>query len=127
VVNTKLTNSEIPHHLHLAKHEGYKISRRPTEFIERYGRYALTILRMLKFGISVAGVALSGNLQKGLFLAIGYLEKVTAGHAEGADDILDRMENNEALEGAGLRKLKSFLKNKDGNRTLGNLDRTQEW
>ncbi|KAI8358933.1 hypothetical protein B0O80DRAFT_442584, partial [Mortierella sp. GBAus27b] len=34
------------------------------------------------------------------------------------------MENNEALEGADLRRLETFLKNKDGNKVLGNLYRT---
>ncbi|KAI8359010.1 hypothetical protein B0O80DRAFT_443113, partial [Mortierella sp. GBAus27b] len=34
------------------------------------------------------------------------------------------MRNNEALEGADLRKLETFLKNKDGNKVLGNLYRT---
>ncbi|KAI8345123.1 hypothetical protein B0O80DRAFT_475482 [Mortierella sp. GBAus27b] len=54
--HTKSTNSKIPHHIHLAKHEGYDIAR-PTEFFQQFGPYVLTILRMLKFGISVAGVA----------------------------------------------------------------------
>ncbi|KAF9935822.1 hypothetical protein BGZ67_002957 [Mortierella alpina] len=34
------------------------------------------------------------------------------------------MENKEALEGADLRKLETFLKDKDGNKVLGNLYRT---
>ncbi|KAI8603709.1 hypothetical protein EDD21DRAFT_368292 [Dissophora ornata] len=34
------------------------------------------------------------------------------------------MENKEALEGADLRKLDTFLKDKDGNKVLGNLYRT---
>ncbi|KAG0224438.1 hypothetical protein BGX31_008008, partial [Mortierella sp. GBA43] len=53
--HTKSNNSKIPHHIHLAKHKGYEITR-PSEFFEQYGSYVLTILRMLKFGISVAGV-----------------------------------------------------------------------
>ncbi|KAI8359012.1 hypothetical protein B0O80DRAFT_443143 [Mortierella sp. GBAus27b] len=55
--HTKSTNSKIPHHIHIAKHEGYEISR-PNEFFEQYGHYVLTILRMLRFGISVAGVVI---------------------------------------------------------------------
>ncbi|KAI8359009.1 hypothetical protein B0O80DRAFT_259908 [Mortierella sp. GBAus27b] len=141
--HTKSSKSKIPHHIHIAKHEGYEISR-PNEFFEQYGHYVLTILRMLKFGISVAGVVipavshlvrtdaldqaseklkdLSGNLQKGLDQAIGCLEKVTADNTKGSDGIFDQMENNEALEGADLRKLEIFLK--DGNKMLGNLYRT---
>ncbi|KAI8358931.1 hypothetical protein B0O80DRAFT_484973 [Mortierella sp. GBAus27b] len=143
--HTKSANTKIPHHIHIAKHEGYEITR-PTEFFEQYGHYALTILRMLKFGISVAGVAvpavshlvrtdaldqateslkaLSGNLQKGLDQAIGCLEKITADDTKGIDGIHEQMENNEALEGADLRRLETFLKSKDSDKVLGNLYRT---
>ncbi|KAI8349322.1 hypothetical protein B0O80DRAFT_501415 [Mortierella sp. GBAus27b] len=143
--HTRSTNSKIPHHIHIAKHEGYEINR-PNEFFEQYGHYVLTILKMLRFGISVAGVAipavshlvradaldqaseqlkdLSGNLQKGLDQAIGCLEKVTSDDTKCSDGIFEQMENNEALEGADLRKLETFLKNKDGNKALGNLYRT---
>ncbi|KAG0308048.1 hypothetical protein BGZ99_001294, partial [Dissophora globulifera] len=57
--HTKLANgkTKIPHHIHLAKHEGYEITR-PTEFFRQYGPYILTILKMLKLGITVAGVAM---------------------------------------------------------------------
>ncbi|KAG0006684.1 hypothetical protein BGZ65_005162 [Modicella reniformis] len=61
----------------LAKHEGYDIAQ-PTEFFDQYDFYVLTILRMLKFGISVAGVA-------------------------------------------DLRKLDTFLKSKDGNKSKTSL------
>ncbi|KAI8353541.1 hypothetical protein B0O80DRAFT_529671 [Mortierella sp. GBAus27b] len=143
--HTRSTNSKIPHHIHIAKHEGYEISR-PNEFFEQYGHYVLTILNMLRFGISVAGVAipavshlvrtdaldqtteklkdLSGNIQKELDQAIGCLEKVTTDHTKGPDGVVEQIENNEALEGADLRKLETFLKNKDGNKVLGNLYRT---
>jgi len=139
--HTKPTNSKIPHHIHLAKHEGYDIAR-PTEFFQQYGSYVLTILRMLKFGISVAGVViptasllvpdeavkhataslkmLAGNIQSGMDQVIGYIEKVSN---EGVDDTTAPT-GNEALEGADLRKLDAFLKGKDGNKTLGNLYRT---
>ncbi|KAG0270288.1 hypothetical protein BGZ95_001758, partial [Linnemannia exigua] len=57
--HTKSINSKtkIPHRIHLAKHEGYEINQ-PSEFFHQYGSYVLTILKMLKFGITVAGVAL---------------------------------------------------------------------
>ncbi|KAI8358916.1 hypothetical protein B0O80DRAFT_526665 [Mortierella sp. GBAus27b] len=143
--HTKSTNSKIPHHIHLAKHEGYEISQ-PTEFFQQYGSYVLTILKMLKFGISFAGVAvpslshllrtealdqvttnlkmLTGNTQKGLNQAIGCLEKITGDNGKAADEFSEQMRTNEALEGADLRKLDSFLKNSDGNKVLGNLYRT---
>ncbi|KAI8359025.1 hypothetical protein B0O80DRAFT_485048 [Mortierella sp. GBAus27b] len=139
--HTRSTKSKIPHHIHIAKHEGYEISR-PNEFFEQYGRYVLTILRMLRFGISVAGVAiptisqlvrtdaldllkaLSGNIQKGMDQAIGCLEKIAADDTNNSNGSSEQMENNEALEGSDLRKLGAFLKNKDGDKVLGNLYRT---
>jgi len=54
--HTKATKSNTPHCIHLAKHEGYDIER-PSAFFQQYGSYVLTILRMLKYGIAVAGVA----------------------------------------------------------------------
>ncbi|KAG0300318.1 hypothetical protein BGZ98_009268 [Dissophora globulifera] len=46
--------SKIPHHIHLAKHEGYALER-STEFFRRYGAYVLNLLQMLKYGVAVAG------------------------------------------------------------------------
>ncbi|KAG0050001.1 hypothetical protein BGZ83_005208 [Gryganskiella cystojenkinii] len=43
-----------PHHLHLAKHEGY-IVREPTEFFKKYCPFLLLMLEMIKTGINVAG------------------------------------------------------------------------
>ncbi|KAI8348956.1 hypothetical protein B0O80DRAFT_429326 [Mortierella sp. GBAus27b] len=143
--HTRRTTSKIPHHIHLAKHEGYEISR-PNEFFRQYGSYILTILKMLKFGVVVAGVAipaisqlirvdaldkaasslksLTGTLQTGMDQAIRGIEKSTA-DIDGPDGgVSGQMEDNEALEGADLRKLETFLKNKDKNKVLGNLYRT---
>ncbi|KAF9575000.1 hypothetical protein EC968_004760 [Mortierella alpina] len=52
--HTEASNSKIPHHLHLAKHEGY-IVREPTEFFKSYGPFLLLMLELIKFGTSVAG------------------------------------------------------------------------
>ncbi|KAI8358941.1 hypothetical protein B0O80DRAFT_495588 [Mortierella sp. GBAus27b] len=143
--HTRRPTSKIPHHIHLAKHEGYEIAR-PNEFFQQYGNYVLTILKMLKFGVSVVGVAvpavtllvrtesldkatsslkmLIGNLQTGMEQTIGCLEKSTADNGEPGDRVSHQMGNNEALEGADLRKLGTFLKKKDGSKVLGNLYRT---
>ncbi|KAF9948443.1 hypothetical protein BGZ72_009648 [Mortierella alpina] len=144
--HTKSANSEsnsqsnIPHHIHRAKHEGYEINR-PTEFFQRYGAYALIILKMLKFGITVAGVAVPAlpflisaesmgqittsfkyweeNIELGVNRAIGHIDN-TLEH----DGAAVQVENKEALEGADLRKLETFLKAKDGDKVLGDLYRT---
>ncbi|KAK3817451.1 MAG: hypothetical protein J3Q66DRAFT_430885 [Benniella sp.] len=142
--HTRSTNSKIPHHIHLAKHEGYEIAH-PKEFFLRYGSYILTILRMLKFGISVAGIAfpavsllvrddtidratsglkmLIGNIQSGMNDAIRFIEKVSMDDANGIGGPLEQLGNSNGLDGADLRQLEMFLKNKDENKVLGNLYR----
>ncbi|KAF9944254.1 hypothetical protein BGZ70_004873, partial [Mortierella alpina] len=145
--HTKSIDSQtnIPHHIHVAKHEGYEI-KRPSEFFQRYGSYVLIILKMLTFGvklgITVAGVAIPGlpfvisaesigqvatsakhwqeSIEHGVSRAIGHIDNVLT-HDNGA---VDQVETKEALEGADLRKLDTFLKAKDGDKVLGNLYRT---
>jgi hypothetical protein len=143
--HTKSTNSRIPHHIHLAKHGGYEIAH-PKEFFRRYGSYILTILQMLKHGIAVVGVAvpvlsrlippdaldqvteglksLKNDLEPGMDQVIGYIEKISADKGQEIVGLTEQMNSNEALEGADLRQLLSFLKNKDTNRVHGNLYRT---
>ncbi|KAF9356181.1 hypothetical protein BGX34_010071, partial [Mortierella sp. NVP85] len=142
--HTQSINSKIPRHIHLAKHGGYDIAR-PKEFFQQYGSYVLIVLRMLKFGISVAGIVapavsllvrddalhqatsslkmLIGNISSGMDQVIRCIENVSA--KEGVvDGHTGQMESNEGLEGADLRQLETFLKIKDSNRVLGNLYRT---
>ncbi|KAF9089834.1 hypothetical protein BGX29_011846, partial [Mortierella sp. GBA35] len=54
--STSNTNNSLPHHIHLAKHEGYDLES-PTEFFRQYGSYVLDLLNMLKYGAMVAGLA----------------------------------------------------------------------
>ncbi|KAF9366814.1 hypothetical protein BGX34_006083 [Mortierella sp. NVP85] len=130
---TLSTNSRIPHHIHLAKHEGYDIPQ-ATEFFQLYGSYVLTILRMLKFDIPVAGVdapalmhlvhtdlsdqpaarikELAVSINRSMSQVIGYIEKVTNENG-----------NNGAWEGVDPQKFKAFLKSNDGNKALGDLYR----
>ncbi|KAF9536772.1 hypothetical protein EC957_009735, partial [Mortierella hygrophila] len=137
--------TEISHDIHFAMHEGYEIAR-PSEFFQQYGHYVLTILKMLKFGVSVAGVAvpaishlvtsgaidqvtaglqqLRDNIEPGMDHVIGWMDKVSVDEGEAVDEFSKQMEKKEALEGADLRKLDTFLKDKDGNKVLGNLYRT---
>jgi hypothetical protein len=139
------SKSNISHDIHFAKHEGYEIAR-PSEFFQQYGPYILTILKMLKFGISVAGVAVpaisllfrsdaidktTASLQKltdlvkpGMDHVIDWMDKGSANEDEAGDEFAEQMEKKEALEGADLRKLHTFLKDKDGNKVLGDLYRT---
>ncbi|KAG0375297.1 hypothetical protein BGX24_009306, partial [Mortierella sp. AD032] len=52
--HTEASNSEISHHLHLAKHNGYLI-REPTEFFKKYGPFLLLMLELIKFGTGIPG------------------------------------------------------------------------
>ncbi|KAF9942157.1 hypothetical protein BGZ67_002792 [Mortierella alpina] len=53
--HTRRNGSKLPHHLHLAKHDGYSITQ-PSKFFVDYGPYLLVMLTLLKHGISVAGI-----------------------------------------------------------------------
>ena len=143
--HTKSTNSKIPHHIHLAKHEGYDIDR-PNEFFQQYGSYVLTILRMLKFGISVVGIAvpalshlirvdaldqaseslklLKNTIESEVNQVIDHIEKVSADEGGALAGLAGQMGSNEAWKGADIRQLDTFLQNRDEKRVLGNLYRT---
>ncbi|KAI8596099.1 hypothetical protein EDD21DRAFT_448106, partial [Dissophora ornata] len=53
--HTKASGSNIPHHLHLANHEGYVVNK-PTEFFKKYGPFLTLMLEMIKVGINIAGI-----------------------------------------------------------------------
>ncbi|KAF9968096.1 hypothetical protein BGZ70_006758 [Mortierella alpina] len=46
--------NKMPHHLHLAHHEGYAVNK-PTEFFRKYGPFLMLMLEMIKFGTGIAG------------------------------------------------------------------------
>ncbi|KAF9280109.1 hypothetical protein BGZ68_007479 [Mortierella alpina] len=133
------------HHIHIAKHDGYEIAR-PSEFFRQYGSYVFAILKMLKFGISVAGVAvpaishlvraddinqastqlqkLQDDIEPGMDQVIALMDGVSVDEGAAIEGFDGDMENKMPLEGADLRKLDTFLKAKDGDKVLGNLYRT---
>ncbi|KAG0295520.1 hypothetical protein BGZ98_001369 [Dissophora globulifera] len=140
------------HRIHLAKqHDGYELTR-PTKFFEQYGPYVLGMLLILKHCLTAASVIAPavGQLQEGLGkvteglksvtddtmdainTSIGFLEqKLMADRApaaagldtEASEGNLDPFKHLDALEGADLRRLESFLRNKDKDKILGNLYR----
>ncbi|OAQ26881.1 hypothetical protein K457DRAFT_140018 [Linnemannia elongata AG-77] len=138
--------------IHLAKHEGYELSR-PTEFFERYGLYVLGMLRILKHCLAVATVAapvvalvdnsikdvmdgvksISESTMKAVDMSINFLEQeldegsvsdALAGTRSDGKDADDIFKSLAALEGADLRRLDTFLRNNDRDKILGNLYRT---
>ncbi|KAG0047223.1 hypothetical protein BGZ90_007936, partial [Linnemannia elongata] len=141
--HTQLVDSK--NEIHFAKHEGYEIAR-PKEFFLQYGSHVLTILKMLKYGISVTGVIvpaishlvradaidqatafleqLKNDIEPGMNHVIEWMDKVSVNEGEAVDEFAKQMENKEALAGADLRKLDTFLKAKDADKVLGNIYRT---
>ncbi|KAF9430169.1 hypothetical protein BGZ94_008031 [Podila epigama] len=138
------SRAEISHEIHFAKHEGYVINR-PSQFFTQYGHYVLTIINMLKFGITVAGVVVPPishlvssdaidqvaddikkmkDFEPGMDHIINWMDKVSTDEGEPVDESARQMKPKEALEGDELRKLYNFLKDKDENKTLGNLYKT---
>ncbi|KAG0207281.1 hypothetical protein BGX31_002592, partial [Mortierella sp. GBA43] len=139
-------NSKTQHEIHLAKHEGYDLEK-PTEFFERYGSYILTLMNMIKYGIMAAGLIvpplaalkivegvdtaqqhmdyLKKNLLPLVDDTISFLEGVKHKNELGEEVAEDHAEFDklEALEGADLRQLETYLKVKDKGRVLANLYR----
>ncbi|KAG0228365.1 hypothetical protein BGX31_006595, partial [Mortierella sp. GBA43] len=139
-------NSKTHHEIHLAKHEGYDLEK-PNEFFERYGSYVLTLLNMIKYGVTAAGLIvppLSGlkivegidasqqhmdylkkNIGPLVDNTISYLDGKKRKTELGEESASSRTEFSqlEALEGADLRQLESYLKVKDSGRVLANLYR----
>ncbi|KAK3840919.1 MAG: hypothetical protein J3R72DRAFT_170275 [Linnemannia gamsii] len=148
--NPDSTGNKLKHEVHVARHEGYDLDH-PTEFFEKYGVYVLTLLQMLKYGVTIAGVVVpplahlslgdgADAVQKGadnLFTnmgvrvnnAIEYLQGLsTVPEQQSSDKEGDRAASSqlgglEALEGADLRQLGTFLRNKDDAQVFGNLYR----
>ncbi|KAK3821171.1 MAG: hypothetical protein J3Q66DRAFT_398236 [Benniella sp.] len=122
--HTMSPDMKTPHQIHLAKHEGYDLDK-PSAFFERYGPYVLTLMNMIKYGITAAGLIVpplaSSNILEGIDAAQDHLD-----NNEGGDELAEdhtEFDQLEALEGADLRQLESYLKVKDEGRVLGNLYR----
>ncbi|KAG0217930.1 hypothetical protein BGX33_009091 [Mortierella sp. NVP41] len=140
----------VKNRIHLAKHEGYELSR-PKEFLESYGPYVLGMLRILKHCLAVAavvspvvGIAHGGvkEITEGVKTisectmaavdkSINFLEQKLDDTTAPDDPAVGENEREEdnvfeklaALEGADLRRLDTFLRNNDEDKILGNLYR----
>ncbi|KAF9939168.1 hypothetical protein BGZ67_009830 [Mortierella alpina] len=145
--HTMSDDSKIPHEIHLAKHEGYDLEK-PTEFFEKYGPYVLMMMQMIKYGFTAAGIIVPplaslklvegmDAVQRSLDLSkysigtlvdetINFIQGTTKGPdlaVDGHTDDRSELERLEALEGADLRQLESYLRITDSGRVLGNLYR----
>ncbi|KAG0359336.1 hypothetical protein BGZ54_009984, partial [Gamsiella multidivaricata] len=141
--------TKIPNEIHLAKHEGYDLSR-PNEFFEKYGSYVLMLMQTIKYGIKIARVVVpqlahfkitdgikaveeqlkfvKKNFGQLIDNTIGFIEGQQQNNKDNKDGVYaaegqTRMDEVEVLEGADLRQLESYLRVQDEGRTLGNLYR----
>ncbi|KAF8939684.1 hypothetical protein BGZ58_008979 [Dissophora ornata] len=145
-VHTKPDGSKMLHEVHLAKHKGYDLEK-PDEFLEKYGRYVLTMLQMVKYGFIAAGIAVPvlahlkviegiNAVQENLDFAketfadlvdesINFVKDETSTMNGGINIPSDQLEldKQEVLEGADLRQLDSYLSVHDKGHALGNLYR----
>ncbi|KAF9276686.1 hypothetical protein BGZ68_009847 [Mortierella alpina] len=151
--HTMSSSTNIPHHLHLALHDGYEI-RQPYEFFRKYGAFILFMLELLKFGANVTGfvVPMLASLKvtdmlDGVSQCVGQSAKLTAegvdqsisfleGLRDGKFEVGDPLDANnsqvtvrqamvsaEGVEGVDLRQLRSYLQESRGDNLLGNLYR----
>ncbi|KAI8597524.1 hypothetical protein EDD21DRAFT_407542 [Dissophora ornata] len=144
--HTKSHGSNIPHHLHLANHEGYVINK-PTEFFKKYGPFLMLMLEMIKLGTSFAGHVVPAiatlKLVDALDFAKSSVGSVTSKVIKGVDYSLKYLEESrslaeklalggdlgsyltgvEGLEGVELRQLGSYLEANNSDNLLGNLYR----
>ncbi|KAG0372829.1 hypothetical protein BGX24_012518, partial [Mortierella sp. AD032] len=135
-------STNISHHIHIAKHEGYDLQR-PTEFFQKYGRYMLTLLEMIKHGSTVTGyivpalssVNASGAIDmfsnsqdtvtpSGINQSIEYLQSISSEQDAAKDTSTGSSSGREALGGVDLHHLEVFIKSKGQDQALGNLYRT---
>ncbi|CAO3567053.1 unnamed protein product [Mortierella alpina] len=131
--NSTDDSPKIPNHIHIAKHEGYRIAR-PSEFIQQYGPYVLTILHILKNSLSIEGVTIpsfSGlemlsakeHQLLGIHAVLNTLDTVLDEDGESNMAVTGQLGVNEALLNADLRKLETFWVDVDGTSEVGNLHR----
>ncbi|KAG0335101.1 hypothetical protein BG000_007783 [Podila horticola] len=129
-----------PQHIHLSNHPGYALNR-PTEFFQKYGEYALTLLLVVRTGFSFDGTFKRSRkvpkLCTGEILdnCVGYEER----HQFGKDNIgslvkkaIDYLQTivptNKTpkvwLDARETRGIQSFLELEGGDNGMGSLYRT---
>ncbi|KAG0003988.1 hypothetical protein BGZ80_011109 [Entomortierella chlamydospora] len=150
--HTKAPGSTIPHHPHLAEHEGYVVNK-PTEFFEKYGPFLMAMLQLIKVRTSIAGHVMPAlaslkvvdvidstlsavdsvtkSAIAGVEYSIKYLEenctRIQNSSIDGdpralQDDFSSYLARVEGLEAVDLRQLGLYLETSSDN-LLGNLYR----
>ncbi|KAG0373770.1 hypothetical protein BGX24_011269, partial [Mortierella sp. AD032] len=133
--------------VHLHNHKGYSFSR-PDEFMERFGPYVIGMLKILSYCLRAATIAApatgliseavqdtmqgieaiaKNTLENVINNSISFLKQnldksgVTASSPSSntnVSELDDPFQSVVALEGADLRRLKTFLRYSDGDETL---------
>ncbi|KAF9108981.1 hypothetical protein BGX27_008169 [Mortierella sp. AM989] len=97
--HTKANGSKIPHHLHLANHEGYVVNR-PTEFFEKYGPFLILMLEIIKMGVNTSAHIVPALASLKVVEAVDYTQvpigSVTSNFIEGVDYSLAYLEQRRA-------------------------------
>ncbi|KAF9567471.1 hypothetical protein EC968_003234 [Mortierella alpina] len=138
---TKSGSEDPEDHVHLALHEGYELSRLD-EFLAKFGRYTLGMLRFMKECVSTSDTFMESNslndgnnrisheakdatnmITSGLFMdiAINYLESIQ-NTLEADTDGHDELHRFHSLSGNDLKHLETLLHTKDLD-SFGNLSR----
>ncbi|KAG0294594.1 hypothetical protein BGZ96_000867 [Linnemannia gamsii] len=127
----------VSHNMHFAHHEGYEI-RTPKAFIQKYGRHMIKLLGAIQTLATIGGAfapailnasKLPADIQKALKSTDDNCLPRIKNIAEHLENVLSSTDETfdsshcQVLDGPGLRAMESFLIKKDGNRTLGNLNR----
>ncbi|KAG0053389.1 hypothetical protein BGZ83_001223 [Gryganskiella cystojenkinii] len=98
--HTKAFGSKIPHHLHLANHEGYVVNK-PSDFFKKYGPFLMVMLQLIKVGTGIAGHAVPALASLKVVNAIDFaqstIDSVTSKIIDGVDFSLACLEENRAL------------------------------
>ncbi|KAG0221033.1 hypothetical protein B0O80DRAFT_500992 [Mortierella sp. GBAus27b] len=124
--HTMSGSSETPHEVHLAKHEGYLLDN-PVKFLEKYGRYTLAMMNMVKYGVRAAGTVVpplesfSSVIDDTIVFLRGRYPDVKTSDGSSSQPSMIGMQ--ETLESVDLRELKFYIKVNDGESGFGNLYR----
>ncbi|KAG0245692.1 hypothetical protein BGX31_006522 [Mortierella sp. GBA43] len=135
-----------PYKIHLAKHEGYDVEN-VDKLFEKYGSHIVNIMKILKIGLTVSGIAVPGmsHFVQGMESVAQTLGPASRNIGSLLQDSIRSVKNQvkgdntliemtttvpkmdfsqlRALEGADLRQLGSFLRNHDPGNVFGNLSR----
>ncbi|KAF8949923.1 hypothetical protein BGZ52_004364, partial [Haplosporangium bisporale] len=132
--HTKAGNSKLPHHLHLAKHEGYLICE-PAKLFKKYGPFLLLMLELFKFGLAdsvkqnsevITAIdysleCINRQLVKAQVSSSGDFIETDPRAAMAYQDLTNYLSDVKGLESVELRQLGSFLKTSKKENLLGNL------